>query len=136
MSFYVCTTTLTPDSVPNVLFQLYTVILAITALLASTKWRQLAGIHSSLLYCAAFMTYAYSDLTPLVLVDGRSPTTAQSIRLIIMFVLGVCIPLSMPGVPSAVSCYNLRGVMLSLMNPCTDTPRECFFMVKNHMGIL
>jgi hypothetical protein len=83
--------------------QLYTTALAVLALVATEKCRQLADIHLGLLFLAFFVYYSYKDLVPFALVDGKNIGPIGTTRLVVLALLGIVIPLCMPGRPSSVS---------------------------------
>jgi hypothetical protein len=82
------------------------------------------------------MVCAYSDLTPLALMGRKLPTTAQIVHSAVLFLLGIYIPLSMPGTPSEVSRYTHCLVLLFFMLFYTESFQKCLIVVETYVGVL
>ncbi|EIN07978.1 P-loop containing nucleoside triphosphate hydrolase protein [Punctularia strigosozonata HHB-11173 SS5] len=78
-------------------FYVYAALLALGSLAGVHGLKRAVELHVSALYLAAFLVYAYADGSQLVLVDGSLPAFPALGRLIVLFFLGVFIPLALPG---------------------------------------
>jgi hypothetical protein len=85
-------------------------VLASGSLLASRKWQAIFDLHVGLLLLALVAVFAYVDLRPLAVV-GELPSqeatiTAYIIHFGALCVVGVFIPLTIPGPQSSVSIVH------------------------------